>query len=516
MADASVLRTTKIGNGFVKEDVMQYLDELNTKMGELVAENEQLKKGTQKSGNEDEIRKYKNQINNLQEKLNNANNAHRTVKKELEKAQETIAQLQAGKPVPAGAVSGVDTAQLDAAKKEIENLKNQLKIAQSAQKAPVAQPANNADNAELAKLKQDLARMTGELSARAKAVEDKNREISARDMKLSQLAKENATALAKKDAELARKNAELSQKNAEIAKKDEEIKELTKKASENSPTAMVEQTMMFCSSLKETAQKEAETLTKESSEKAEKVIGDAKAEAEKTLSDAKAQAEKLVNDAKSEAEKTVSSANITAESCIKDANIKAKTTIDDANKHADTVNEMSATVRKMLLNEIDNISSKFSEIASRVTEAKDVVTEARKSIDTNASQDIKKMEAPKVDMSDVRSNAKNIKETTPDNSSKPVSDNANVVKPNNSAKPANNINPAPAPVQPKQQPKKVVGMNDMDDIMKSFSIKPPVESPAPAPVQQKPATKKPVMSMNMAGMEDLLKAVEADPDNLGE
>ncbi|MDE6679231.1 MAG: hypothetical protein K2K02_09340, partial [Ruminococcus sp.] len=175
----------------------------------------------------------------------------------------------------------------------------------------------------------------------------------------------------------------------------------------------------------------------------------------------------------------------------------------------------------MLLNEIDNISSKFSEIASRVTEAKDVVTEARKSIDTNASQDIKKMEAPKVDMSDVRSNAKNIKETTPDNSSKPVSDNANVVKPNNSAKPANNINPAPAPVapapvQPKQQPKKVVGMNDMDDIMKSFSIKPPVESPAPAPVQQKPATKKPVMSMNMAGMEDLLKAVEADPDNLGE
>lgn len=504
MADTTVLRTTKIGNGFVKEDVMQYLDELNSRMGDLVAENEQLKKAGPKSGDEDEIRRYKNQIENLQEKLNNANNAHRAVKKELDAAKETIAKLQAGKPVPAGAVAGVDSAQLDAYKKEIEDLKNQLKIAQSAPKAPVAQPSGNADTAELAKIKQDLARMTGELSARAKAVEDKNREISARDAKIAQLAKENATAIAKKDAEI-------SQKNAELAKKDEEIKELAKKASENSPTAMVEQTMMFCNTLKETAQKEADALTKESGEKAEKVIGDAKA-----------QAEKLVSDAKAEAEKTVSAANTTAESCIKDANIKAKTTIDGANRHADTVNEMSATVRKMLLNEIENISSKFSDISSRITEARNVVTEARKSVDTNASQDIKKMEAPKVDMSDVKSTAENIRTTAPDNSKKPVSFDANVAKPNNSAKPANNISPSsapvpPAPAKPKEQPKKsVVGMNDMDDIMKSFSVKPPVETPAPAPVQPKPQPKKPVMGMNMDGMEDLLKAIEADPDNMGE
>ena len=39
MADTTVLRTTKIGNGFVKEEVMQYLDELNTKIGDLVQEN---------------------------------------------------------------------------------------------------------------------------------------------------------------------------------------------------------------------------------------------------------------------------------------------------------------------------------------------------------------------------------------------------------------------------------------------------------------------------------------------
>ena len=46
MAGTTVFRTTKIGNGFIKEDVMQYLDELNSKISNLEAENERLKKGS--------------------------------------------------------------------------------------------------------------------------------------------------------------------------------------------------------------------------------------------------------------------------------------------------------------------------------------------------------------------------------------------------------------------------------------------------------------------------------------
>ncbi|MBO5103631.1 MAG: hypothetical protein J6B74_01015, partial [Ruminococcus sp.] len=123
MDEPTVLRTTKIGGGFVKEDVLTYLDELNSKILSLQEENETIKKAGSSSNNDDDVRKYKNQIDNLQEKLNASNNALRNAKKELEAAQNTIAQLQAGKPVPAGAVPA-NNAQLDAAKKEIENLKN--------------------------------------------------------------------------------------------------------------------------------------------------------------------------------------------------------------------------------------------------------------------------------------------------------------------------------------------------------------------------------------------------------
>lgn len=488
MDEPTVLRTTKIGGGFVKEDVMQYLDELNSKINMLQDENEKLQKAGPSNSADDEIRKYKNQVENLQEKLNNANNLLRTKNKELEAAKATISQLQAGKPLPAGVVPAVDTAQLDAAKKEIETLKKQL---QAVQKSPTAQPSNNNDSAELAKAKQDLARMSGELAARAKAADEKARESAAKDAKIAQLIKDNAAALAKKDEEIAKKNAEL-------AAKDVEIKTANEKA--NNPALMMSdlfiQAQKTTEQLKKQAQEEADTITKEASEKAEKLIGDAKAEAEKTIS----------------------AANTTAESCIKDANIKAKTTIDEANKHADTVNEMSATVRKMLVNEIENISSKFSDITARLDEAKSVVGEARKSIDTNASQDIKKMEAPKVDMSDVKSAAEKI--ATPPPAPKVTEKPA--AKPNNSARPANNIKPvsapapAPAPVQPKPQPKKsIVGMDGMDDIMKSFSVNPTAPAPAPAPAKPKPQPKKPVMNLG-DDMADLLKAIEADPNNIGE
>ncbi|MDE6849546.1 MAG: hypothetical protein K2J44_09440, partial [Ruminococcus sp.] len=213
----------------------------------------------------------------------------------------------------------------------------------------------------------------------------------------------------------------------------------------------------------------ADSLTKEAAEKAEKVISDAKAEAEKT----------------------VSAANTTAESCIKDANIKAKTTIDEANKHADTVNEMSSTVRKMLLNEIESINSKFSDITARLNEAKDVVGEARKSIDTNASQAIKKMEAPKVDMSDVKSAAEKSKESalTPEIAKKPSLNNA--VQPNNSVKPANN------------------NLNSSN----TNNVK-PAPAHAPAPVKSHPKSQpKKSFNFDMAGMDELLKAAEAEANN---
>ena len=40
----TVMRTTPVGNGFVKEDVLKFIDELNTKLFSLEEENSDLRK----------------------------------------------------------------------------------------------------------------------------------------------------------------------------------------------------------------------------------------------------------------------------------------------------------------------------------------------------------------------------------------------------------------------------------------------------------------------------------------
>ena len=90
----TVLRETKMGQrGFVKEDVITYLDELNSKIVALEDELKASKEGG--ASDPQEVIKYRNQVENLQEKLNTSNNALRAAKKENEELQKTIAQLKA-------------------------------------------------------------------------------------------------------------------------------------------------------------------------------------------------------------------------------------------------------------------------------------------------------------------------------------------------------------------------------------------------------------------------------------
>ena len=156
MDEPTVLRTTKIGGGFVKEDVMTYLDELNSK---IVSLEDELKKAQEKGpADPQELIKYRNQVENLQEKLNTSNNALRNTKKELEEAkkqleadEKLIAQLKAGGAnagaanAQAGAQANANAQALEAARKEIDNLKSQLTAAQ--QKAAAAPVANAQANA---------------------------------------------------------------------------------------------------------------------------------------------------------------------------------------------------------------------------------------------------------------------------------------------------------------------------------------------------------------------------------
>ncbi len=435
MDEPTVLRETKMGQrGFVKEDVMTYLDELNSK---IITLEDSLKKAEEKGpADPQELVKYRNQVDNLQEKLNASNNALRAAKKELDEAkkqieddQKLINQLKAGGPGAAAAAAqsnaqtvaaleaakkeieklkaqlaesekrnsaaaapqpnsqaNAQAAALEAAKREIDNLRNQLKAAEqknisSASNTATAAAANAASSAELAKANQEITRINSELQAKTKeladkagALEAKNKEFAGMESKLAQLNKDNAAEIAKKDAEIKRLNGEIE----------------TLKESASDPTAQMG--MIFAE-----AQKTVSMLKTQ-----------AKLDAENTTNEANEKAAKILSEANEQAEKAISNANIAAETCIREANEQAKSTVDGANKEADRINEMSSTVKNMLLNEIESINTKFNDITSvlgrlttqandRMSEAQLIIGEARKSVEPSDKSGVKRAEAPKAD-----------------------------------------------------------------------------------------------------------------------
>ncbi len=509
MDEPTVLRTTKIGGGFVKEDVLTYLDELNSKIDTLQNE----LKEARETGPADpqELIKYRNQVDSLQEKLNASNNALRNAKKEnedlkkqIEADQKVIAQLKAGGAAPAqgnAAQINAQTAQaLEAAKKEIENLRNQLKAAeqkaaaapaqgnaqanaqaaqaleaakkeidslrnqlkaaeQKANNASAAPAGNAAADAELQKAKEEIAKITGELQAKSKEVADVTAQLNSKDSKIEELTKEAASAAAKKDEEIDKLNAEIIQ-----------LKETAANPAAQMGTLFAE-AQKTVTQLKIQAEQEAQKTTREASEKAEQIL----------------------NEANATAEKTINNANTAAQAAINEANAQAKTTVDDANKKADKINEMSATVRKMLINEIDSVNARFGDITAamnkltaqatdRMGEAQSLIGEARLAVGIDDG-DVKKAAAPQAGFEAAKAPSATLDDIgakKPDNNGDPFAAlgsggyNKGNTPANNSnpgagsyAKPAQNPAPAQAPAQ-ENKPKKSAGFNfDMSELLKA-------------------------------------------------
>lgn len=428
--EPTVLRTTKIGNGFVKEDVLTYLDELNSKIESL---EDDLKKAKESGASDpQELTKYRNQVDNLQEKLNASNNALRAARKENEELKKQLeaagrGAAPAGAPVNAQAQQALEAAKkeieslrsqlktaqaaggqgnaqaaaqaqqaLDAAKKEIEALRGQVKTAeqkavaaeQKAAAAAAAAPAgaasgNPAAEAELVKVKADLERIGNDLENMTTEMAAKRKELTEKDDRIAALTKEKDEAVAQKDEE--------------IKALKEEIEQVKDDA--NNPVAMMgtmfAEAQKTVNALKAQAKSEAEAVTKEAKDKAAQMTKEASEVLDKATKEANQKADQIINDA-----------NRTAEKTIAEADSKAKATVAEADSKADKVNEMSASVRKMLLNEIESVNSKFSDIYSsinkltnqatdRMNQAKNIFAEARSTVEDTTKSD--KTEKPKFD-----------------------------------------------------------------------------------------------------------------------
>lgn len=541
MDEPTVLRTARVG-GFVKEDVMTYLDELNSK---IVALEDELKAAKDGAGDPQEINKYRSQVDNLQEKLNTSNNALRAAKKEvddLKKAhdddQKLIAQLKAN----AGngqnnAANAQTTAALEAAKKEIDNLRNQLKAAeqkaasggnakpdpqaaaaletakkeietlrnqlkaaeQKAASAGNAAPAAGAAaNAELAKAKQEIERITKELNEKKTALDAANKASAEKDTKLAQLSKD-VSLIVKKDEEIERLNREiedLKENGGSIIPSSFDMGALFTEAQKTAGKITIE------------AQKNADKVTREANDKADQIVKEATAEAEKTI-----------NSANTTAETAIKEANDQAKATIEQANDKAKVTVDEANAHADKVNEMSATVRRMLLNEIESVNTKFNDITSvlsrltgqandRMSEAQLIIGEARKSVDSTDSNAVKKAEAPKAEFKAVeapKSKLSDISAIAADAKAEKKDPFENVSAPD-SFKSVNNGNSANNNNNKNNNSNNNVNNNNISN--NNNNLNKPNPAPA-APQQNKPAVGNKTSNFNF-DMAELLKAAEEE------
>lgn len=492
MDQPNVLRETKMGQkGFVKEDVLMYIDELNSQNEELKKE---LEKSSGSAADPQEIIKYRNQIDNLQEKLNASNNALRQAKKENEELQQQISKLKAGGAAPAAGGANIDAqtkAALEAARKEIDSLRAQLKAANEKTAAAPAQAGNNAaldaakkeidtlkaqlkaaaekaekpaavDNKsaeELAKANEQITKITAELKSKTDELDSVKRTVSEKDSKIDELTKAKDEAV-KKGEEAAKKDEEIAKLNAEIA---------DLKANSNDPAAIM-------GSLFAEAQRTVSQLKLQ-----------AEQEANRTTKDADDKAAAVVREANMTAEKTIREANMAAEKAIAEANMKAKMTVEDANSKAGKINEMSSTVRSMLLNEIESVNSKFNDITTslmkltgqatdRMGDAKMIIEEAKKAVAPSDENSVKLAEAPKASFSAAKAPTAEINkdDSKPVDNSDPFSrvaggsynsrNSSNNYNNNN----FNNNKPS-APDAQKQAPKKPVSnFNfDMSDLLKA-------------------------------------------------
>lgn len=490
MEQPTVLRTTKIGGGFVKEDVLTYLDELNSKIESLEKELAESSGPPQPAVDPQEIAKYRNQIDNLQEKLNAANNGWRAARKENDELKKQLDQIKAGKGIPTD--SG-NKAALDAARKEIDNLKAQLanKVPQgnpqaqaaldaakkevAALKAQLAQQKStgggadtSALNAELTKAKQDLSRAAAEIKSKTEQLNAKIKESADKDSKIAKLVKDTES-VSKKDAEITKLKGEISQLNEKM----------------NNPTALLNDLM---SNILNNAQESAEKSKKEAEEKAASTIKEAQEKADKILKDANDKANQTISGADTTAKKTIDDANATAEKTVRDANTEAEKAVKDANEQAKKLNEMSSTVRTLLLNEIESVNSKFTsltdavnKLASQTTEklkeTNEIIVEARKAVKTGKESEIKLADVQKADFKPADAPKAAVQQNTVKPAAPAVSgmDDIVISKPASFAqsKPAVNTAPhkqtsqaAPKPSAPPKKPVSNFGF-DMADLLKA-------------------------------------------------
>lgn len=418
MDQTNYLRTTKIGGGFVKEDVLSYVDELNSQIFALQEERDEWKKKAQSGGsaNDDAKAEYEAELSRLRGELGTTKNQLRAAQDEL-KNRPVIDGSGAG-VISEDAYAAVQQEVVDA-KADLASVQAELELAQEEQnelnntitELESRLTTLNEDNETLRRDLENAAAqaLSGEgseeaamqiaafqekISENAATIESLEARIAESEAEAEQLRSEleNKNAMIEESAglsseadlqKLAEYEAVISEQSSNLAEKDRELEQLRQENAdlkENGNdtgfdmSALFMEAQMTAKKVASEANKKANAITTDAEEKAAKVIADANAQAEQTIADANAQAEQTIADANKQADETISNANAEAEKKLNDADAQAiktvadaeesvRASIDEAERRTKTTTETARTVRALLRSEIDSVSKKFNEIS---------------------------------------------------------------------------------------------------------------------------------------------------------
>lgn len=418
MDQPTVLRTTKIGNGFIKEDVLAYVDELNSRIYALEEECNDLKEKLNAGGgiSDDAVKQYEAELTRLRGELGTTKNQLRAAQDELRnrpvigadgEAGASAAELEEIKQQLAAANEKNDslTTQVEAMKADVERLTEENQSLRSDLSAAAAQAIGSGEDAakiaaltaQLADANAEIESLKGELNAKDAMLEEQSGLSNESDLAqitalTAQVAEKDAV-IAEKDNALADAQKKIVELEAQIASQNKQISDLKSNDGMSAMSALFMQAQELTNKATADAKAEAERITREAKEQADSILSEAKSQAEQTVTFANAQAEEVVSAANSQADTTIANANAQADNTISSANAEAERTlseahskaaqtimdaeesvrakIEDADRRSKMTTDTAVTVRALLRSEIDAVAKKISEATHALKELQD-------------------------------------------------------------------------------------------------------------------------------------------------
>lgn len=478
---SNLLRETKIGQkGFVREDVLNYIDELQTKNEDLEKELAEI----QGSGNTSS-----NDVKQLEAII-------KTLEGKLKMSDTALANERQSRD------------------RERQQYEDRLRKASS-------NGGYNPENEKLLKEKDELLAKKDEelilMQDKVQQVKDflveKEETMNSLNDTIDKLKNENeelSKSIANDDSK--KVIEELNNDKAELNK---QIDKLKSKVEEMSQIDESKLAMTYMASLIENAKNTAEQLVNDATAKADTILADA---------------EKIKSEATEQADKTIIEANEKANQIVEDAKISANEKIIAINEKSENIENDAKSFKDIVMSQISNISESLTNVIELINSANDTISQTgeRISNDEQLSELIsnlpkeevsyvvvkEKENVPSVETIDTPQPVEvqeDVKEDIP--AEKKIVDIDNLDDLNDFILPPKNVNNDTITTEEPTSKVSEFNIDGLDDLLKA------VEETADDEefIQEIPEEPKNKGDFSMEGLEDLLKEVEATtPDDMEE